>query len=99
MLHGIRYGFHPFTPCRQSLKRRGKPMNETTNGRPVRKSLAGQLDRLDGIIDTLSEGLNGAVADAVRDAVTAAVQQAIRQVLTEVLTNPDLLRALAGSVP
>src|SRR5262245_7520249 len=39
-----------------------------TNGRPIRKSLASQLDRLDGIIDTLGDGLNEAVADVVRHA-------------------------------
>ena len=35
-----------------------------TNGKPTRNQLADQLDRLDGIIDTLAEGLNQAVADA-----------------------------------
>ena len=36
----------------------------TTNGKPKRKQLSEQLDRLDGIIDVLAEGLNKAVADA-----------------------------------
>jgi hypothetical protein len=61
-----------------------------------RKSLAQQLDRLDGIIDALAEGLNEAVADAVRQAVTAPVQQSVEAVLREVLSRPELLRALAG---
>lgn len=65
------------------------------HGSVPRKTLASQLDRLDGIIDTLAEGLNGAVSDAVRDVVVTAVRQAVEQVLHEVLTNPDLLRALA----
>ena len=68
----------------------------TSNGRVPRKTLASQLDRLDGIIDTLAEGLNGAVVDAVRDAVGDAVRQAVEQVLREVLANPQLLRHLLG---
>ena len=32
--------------------------NAKTNNGPVRRSLASQLDRLDQILDTLSEGLN-----------------------------------------
>lgn len=70
-----------------------------SNGRPTvqRKSLASQLDRLDGIIDTLGDGLNTAIADAVKDAVTVAVQQAVKAVLREVLTRPELLRSLIAS--
>src|SRR5438067_1174741 len=67
-----------------------------TNGRPLRKTLASQLDRLDGIIDTLADGLNQAVVDAVRDAVALAVQQAVEVVLRELLSRPELLRHLAG---
>lgn len=70
------------------------PIN--TNGRPLRKTLATQLDRLDGIIDTLADGLNNAVADAVRDAVTQAVQQSVESVLREVLARPELLQRIAG---
>jgi hypothetical protein len=66
------------------------------NGKQQRKSLAEQLDRLDGIIDALDVGLQGAVADAVKDAVALAVQQAVEAVLREVLARPDLLRAVAA---
>jgi hypothetical protein len=59
-----------------------------------KKTLAGQLDRLDTIIDALDEALPGAVADAVQQAVSAAVKQAAEAVLREVLGNPGLLRAL-----
>src|SRR5438067_2202414 len=69
---------------------------QNANGRPLRKSLASQLDRLDGIIDTLADGLNQAVVDAVRDAVAMAVQQAVEVVLRELLSRPELLRHLAG---
>jgi hypothetical protein len=58
-------------------------MTTTSNGRGVeRKSLAGQLDRLDRILDGLADGLNEAVADAVQVAVTAAVEAALIEVLT-----------------
>ena len=51
------------------------------DGKPQRKTLASQLDRLDSIIDDLSVGLNEAVAHAVTQAVSAAVQQAVEGVL------------------
>ena len=57
----------------------------TSNGQP-RKTLASQLDRLDGILD----GLDAALAGAVQDAVEQAVKQAVQAVLTEVLTNRQL---------
>jgi hypothetical protein len=68
-----------------------------TNGR-VRKSLAEQIDRLDGILDGLADGLNEAVVTAVKEAVGAAVQEAVRAVLTELLGNPDLLRMIRESL-
>jgi hypothetical protein len=67
-------------------------MSTTTNGR-ARKTLADQLDRLDGIIDALADGLNEAVATVVEQAVATAVQAAV----TEVLTNPVLQRRLSGA--
>jgi hypothetical protein len=65
----------------------------TTNGR-TRKSLAEQIDRLDGILDGLADGLNAAVVTAVKEAVSLAVREAVQAVLTEVATNPDLLARL-----
>jgi hypothetical protein len=75
-------------------------MTTTTNidARP-RKSLAEQLDRLDAILDGLSEALQGAVADAVQQAVGAAVKQAVEAVLAEVLTNPALRDQLRPPEP
>ena len=61
----------------------------TSNGQP-RKTLASQLDRLDGILD----GLDAALAGAVQDAVEQAVKQAVQAVLTEVLTNRELQEQL-----
>ncbi|MBX7106929.1 MAG: hypothetical protein K1X57_22860 [Gemmataceae bacterium] len=63
---------------------------EPMNGRPQRKQLSDQLDRLDGIIDCLADGLNQAVADAVRDGTQAALQQLV----LETLRNPDTLELL-----
>jgi hypothetical protein len=67
----------------------------TTNDRP-RKSLAEQLDRLDAILDGLSEALQGAVADAVQHAVGLAVKDAVQGVLSELLANPAVLAMLRG---
>jgi hypothetical protein len=72
-----------------------------TNGR-ARKSLAEQIDRLDTILDGLSEALQGAVASAVTEAVGVAVKEAVQGVLAEILTNPTLqekLRGTAGPLP
>ena len=70
-------------------------MTTTTNGRTQRTSLAQQIDRLDLILDNLSEGLQEAVADAGKTAVTRVVEAA----LVEVLTNPELRRHLAAESP
>jgi hypothetical protein len=75
---------------------------ETTTKTPsngqTRKTLASQLDRLDGILDGLDVALSGAVSEAVEQ----AVKQAVQAVLTEVLTNRDLqeqLRQAASPAP
>ncbi len=72
--------------------------SSTANGRPQRKQLADQLDRLDVILDGLAEGLNEAVASAVRDGTRLAFKDA----LTEMMENPTqrttLYRA-AGAEP
>jgi hypothetical protein len=65
-------------------------MTTTNNTTRPRKSLADQIQRLDSILDGLSENLNEAVATAVKEAVTTGVQQAI----VEVLTNPELQQFL-----
>jgi hypothetical protein len=71
-------------------------MSTTTaaNGKP-RKQLSDQLDRLDGIIDALAEGLNQAVADAAREGTRLAVKDAI----VEIMTNPELRAVLAPQLP
>ena len=62
----------------------------SANGRGERKSLAGQIDRLDQILDGLADGLNGAVAEAVKLVVPVAVEAAVR----ELLTNAELQQCL-----
>jgi len=65
------------------------------NGRPQRKQLSEQLDRLDSIIDALAEGLPAAVADAAREGTRAAVKDAI----VEILTNPELRTLIQPFTP
>jgi len=67
----------------------------TMNGKPQRKQLGDQLDRLDSIIDALAEGLPGAVADACRDGARLAVKDAI----IEILSNPELRAMLTPMRP
>jgi len=62
----------------------------TTNGRPMRRQLSDQIDRLDAILDGLADALNGAVHDASREGVRVAVKEAV----IELLTSSDLRAAL-----
>src|SRR5262245_18493523 len=71
------------------------PSVAVADGRARCKTLSDQLDRLDGIIDDLSEGLNQAVSHVVQQSVAQAVQQAVEGLLQAAVANPDLLRALA----
>src|SRR5947209_16774721 len=66
----------------------------TANGRP-RKQLSDQLDRLDGIIDCLADGLTGAVRDAVADGSRAALKDLLAEALADPATLAALRRALA----
>jgi hypothetical protein len=67
--------------------------NGIANTRTARKSLADQIDRLDGILDGLAEGLNESVADAVKDVIAQVVSEAVETAVKEVLSSPELLRA------
>ncbi len=67
--------------------------NGTLNARTARKSLADQIDRLDGILDGLAEALNESIADAVKGVIAQAVRSAVETAVKEVLSSPDLLRA------
>ena len=70
-------------------------MTATLNGRPPRKQLGDQLDRLDSILDVLADALPQAVADACKE----GAKQAMKEVVLEVLTNPDVRALLMGAVP
>ena len=72
------------------------PTIAPANGR-ARKSLEGQLDRVDRILDGLADALNESVADAVRDAVGQAVREAVHAVVAELVANPDVAKALAAA--
>lgn len=63
----------------------------TANGKPQRKQLSDQLDRLDSIIDALAEGLPGAVADACRE----GARQAVKDAIIEIVSNPELRALIA----
>lgn len=65
-------------------------MNATLNGRPQRKQLSDQLDRLDVLIDCLADQLPKAVADATRE----GTRQAVREVLAELFGDPETLARL-----
>jgi hypothetical protein len=67
----------------------------TLNGRPQRKLLSEELDRLDSIIDSLAEGLPAAVAAAAREGTREAVKDAI----LEIIANPELRAILQGTAP
>jgi hypothetical protein len=58
-------------------------LTKTPANGPSRKTLASQLDRLEGMLD----GFDTALAEAVPEAVEQAVKQAVQ---AEVLTNHDL---------
>ena len=55
-----------------------------------RKQLADQLDRLDGIIDLLADGLPAAVADATRAGT--------RETLVELLADPEVIARLKAAL-
>lgn len=75
-------------------------LNHASNGAAQRRSLAGQLDRLDHILDGLDQALSGAITEAVKDAVSSAVAEAVRATLLEIVANPQVLSLLSSaSIP
>jgi hypothetical protein len=66
-----------------------------TNSKPPRKQLSDQLDRLDIILDALSEGLNGAVVDAAREGTRLALKDAIVEIITDPTLRARLREATA----
>ncbi len=70
-------------------------MTTTLNGRPPRKQLSDQLDRMDTLIDGLAEALPEAVADACRE----GARQAVKEAIAELLANTELRSQLAHMAP
>jgi hypothetical protein len=65
-----------------------------------RKTLSGQLDRLDNMLDGLDQAIPAAVADAVRVSVTVAISEAVRTTLLELISNPEIIHFMrTGTVP
>lgn len=73
-------------------------LNPQMNGSRTRKSLAGQLDRLDSMLDGLDQGLAGAITDAVKDAVSTAVAETVRATLIEIVSNPSVVAMIRCAV-
>src|SRR5262249_51295664 len=75
------------------------PMTTMNTNGTMRKTLASQIDRLDGLLDGLADSLNAAVAAAVKETVAVAVEDAVRAAVREVLTNDELRRRLTSPPP
>jgi hypothetical protein len=73
------------------------PTTMASNGK-LRKSLADQIDRLDGILDGLADALNGAVASAVKDAVGQAVREAVQSLTVEIQSHPAVRQLIQKSL-
>src|SRR5262249_35124431 len=65
----------------------------TKNGPVPRQTLAGQIDRLDTILDGLAEALNESVADAVKKTMGEVLREPVSEAVREVLEAPGLARA------
>jgi hypothetical protein len=70
-----------------------------SNQQAPRKQLSDQLDRLDTILDALSEGLNGAGADAAREGTRQALKDAIIEIMTDPTLRARLHEASAPPAP
>src|SRR5262249_41279539 len=80
-------GVAPTTPSglQPPIHERRTLMTNPNGMATPKKALAGQIDRLEGILDGLAEALGGAVADAVRDTVGSAAREAVCQAVAETL--------------
>jgi hypothetical protein len=67
------------------------------NGR--RPTLSDSIDRLDRILDGLSEAIPATVRDALREEVAAAVAEGVRAALVEVLSGEAVQNLLLGVLP
>ena len=67
------------------------------NGR--RPTLSDSIDRLDHILDGLSEAIPATVRDALRESVAAAVAEGVRAALVDVLNGEAVQSLLLGVLP
>jgi hypothetical protein len=74
-------------------------MQSVQNNRPPRKQLSDLIDRLDGILDCLSEALNGAVADAAREGTRLALKDAVVEIMTDPTLRAKLHQATMPETP
>src|SRR3954470_6436830 len=68
------------------------------NGR-ARRSLNDTIERLDSMIDGLSDAIPATVRDCVADTVPAAIAEGVKAAVLEVLSNPDFLARVRGPAP
>src|SRR5262249_35847745 len=61
-----------------------------------RRSLAGEIDRLDSILDGLADNLDQAIGDAVRQALAQQLAPAVQHQLQQALANRPDNRPAAG---
>jgi hypothetical protein len=69
----------------------------TPNGR--RPTLSDSIDRLDRILDGLSESISETIRDALREGVAVAVAEGVRAALVEVLSGEAVQNLLRGALP
>jgi hypothetical protein len=78
-------------------------MNATTTAKTVpngrRPTLSDSIDRLDRILDGLSEAIPATVRDGLRDGVAAAVAEGVRATLVEILNGEVVQSLLRGTLP
>ena len=67
-------------------------LNGSKTARVSRPSLSQQIDRLDAVLDGLSDALNESVAQAVRESVGQAAREAVAEALMEALASPAVAR-------
>lgn len=72
-------------------------IDRISNGKPSRKTLTRQLDRIDKMLDGLDQGLKETIADAMKESVAPTVAEAVRITLLELVTNPNVLEMMHGN--
>jgi hypothetical protein len=80
-------------------------LTTTTSAKPAsapngrRPTLSDSINRLDHILDGLSEAIPETIRDALRESVAAAVAEGVRAALVEVLNGEVVQSLLRGALP